>query len=225
MIEAFTGLDESNYPAIFRKMYKQRYSIYVKRRKWKDLKPNRDLEKDQYDTKNAVYLLAMDERDEILGGLRLLPTDQPHILGDLFPHLAQNGKVPRGSDIYELTRFYVAPFGANRQQRDWLIGVLSAGMFEYCLEHGIRQVTSVIDTFLLPLMLSMEWPVKPLGLPGSYAEGTAIAIVTDVTERALATTRLTKGVDGPVLRSTAVFVPRIPSQLRETGFSAGGFMQ
>jgi acyl-homoserine lactone synthase len=224
MMEAYLGRDEPRFPSLFRDMYRQRYDIYVKRRKWSGLKPEGELEKDQYDTEDAVYLLALDDGDAILGGLRLLPTERPHILGELFPHLARHAGIPRGPDIYELTRFYVAPFGATRAQRDWLIGVLSAGMFEYCLANGIRRVTSVIDTFLLPLMLSMEWPVRPLGLPARYPEGIALAILAEASPTALANVRRTRGIRGPVLRSREVAVPRISREVRTASLSSGGVL-
>jgi acyl-homoserine lactone synthase len=132
MMELYTGRDEAAFPELFQKMYKQRFDIYVKRRKWKGLKPSGELEKDDYDTESAVYLLVMDDEDEILAGLRLLPTVGPHILGDLFPHLAGAG-VPSAPGVLELTRFYVAPFKVSKPVRDWLVGVLCAGMIEYCL--------------------------------------------------------------------------------------------
>ena len=104
--------------------------------------------------------------------------------------------------------------------RDWLVGVLCTGMLEYCLDHGVRQITSVIDTFLLKLMLSMEWKVRPLGLPQRYPEGMAVAVVVDVSELALASTRRTKHVEGPVLRPAIIQPSRIPASVRLGGDSA-----
>jgi len=216
MMELYTGRDEARFPGLFCQMYRQRFEIYIKRRKWKGLKPSGELEKDEYDTESAVYLLVMDEEDAILAGLRLLPTVGPHILGDLFPHLAGGG-VPCAPDVMELTRFYVAPFKASKSIRDWLVGVLCAGMIEYCLASGIERVTSVIDTFLLKLMLSMEWKVRPLGLPQKYPEGEAIAVNVDMTSAILASTRRTKLVSGPVLLARPRSFSRVPSGIRLPG--------
>jgi acyl-homoserine lactone synthase len=221
MMEAFTGKDEARFPRLFRRMFEQRYDIYVKRRKWKGLPASDGLERDQFDNEHAIYLMALDEDDEICASLRLLPTTRPHIFGDLFPHLAGVEPVPRGEDILELTRFYVAPFGADRRTRDWLVGVLCSGMLEYSLEHGVTRITSVIDTFLLKLMLSMEWRVRPLGLPQRYPEGEAIGVVVDVDERALESTRRTKDVQGPVLCGGSLAVPRLPRMRELTRQSPG----
>lgn len=218
MMDVYTGRDESECSAVFEQMYRQRYDIYVKRRKWKGLQPQGELEKDQYDTASAIYLLVLDDAEDILAGLRLLPTSGPHILNDLFPQLAAGG-VPRDATILELTRFYVAPFKSSKAVRDWLVGVLCAGMIEYAQAHGVRQITSVIDTFLLKLMLSMEWRVRPLGLPQRYAEGEAVAVAIDMTPEILASTRRTKGVTGPVLRGMELKPARIPATVRLLGAS------
>ena len=213
MMFAYTGKDESHYPALFEQMYRQRYEIYVKRRKWSALKPIGDQERDEFDTASAIYLVALDGEDDILASLRLLPTTRPHILGDLFAHLAVDG-VPQGPGILELTRFYVAPFKTSRAVRDWLVGVLCAGMIEYCLAHNVHQVTSVIDTFLLKLMLSMEWRVRPLGIARAYPEGEAVAVIVDMTPQILESTYRTKGVTGPVLARLGSEQARIPAAIR-----------
>ena len=213
MLFAFTGDDEGRHRALFEQMYRQRYEIYVKRRKWRALTPVGDQERDGFDTAAAVYLMVLDAQDEILAALRLLPTTVPHILGDLFPQLAVDG-VPCGPHILELTRFYVTPLQSSRAVRSWLVGVLCAGMIEYCLANNVRQITSVIDTFLLKLMLSMEWRVRPLGLPRPYAEGEAVAVSVDMSPQILESTRRTKGVVGPVLARPGVKAARIPAAIR-----------
>ncbi len=224
MMFAYSGKDEGRNRALFEQMYRQRYEIYVKRRKWGGLKPIGDQERDEFDTSAAIYLVALDAEDEILAGLRLLPTTRPHILGELFPHLALEG-VPTGVDILELTRFYVAPFKSSRAVRDWLVGVLCAGMIEYCLANNVRQVTSVIDTFLLKLMLSMEWRVRPLGTPKPYPEGEAVAVIVEMTPAILDSTRRTKGVIGPVLSRPGFEQPRIPAAIRNEATVPYGLQQ
>lgn len=213
MMEMFTRHDQDRYPEIFEQMYRQRHDIYIKRRGWKGLKSKNEYEIDQYDTDEAVYLLAVDEDEKVKAGLRLLPTTGPHIFADLFSHLAANGEVPRGEHIMELTRFYVAPYGSNRHQRWWLSGVISIGMFEYCLRHGITHITSVIDTFLLTQMLEAGWKARPLGLPEHYGEGIAIGVIIDVNEEAIEATRRARGVDGMVLFSEHERAGRIANHI------------
>jgi acyl-homoserine lactone synthase len=199
MLARFSGSDEPLYPHLFHQMYRQRHDIYVKRRKWRDLRPLDDLEKDRYDTENATYLLALDDRECVLAGLRLLPTLGPHLFADVFSHLAQYQPVPRGRNISELTRFYVAGSNPGRRERRRLVGVLAAGLFEHCLERGIRQLTSVVDTFLLPQMLALGWPVRKLGAAERYGEGSAVGVEIEITPTALEITRQRSSIDRPVL--------------------------
>jgi acyl-homoserine lactone synthase len=199
MIERLSGSDEPHYPHLFRQMYQQRHEIYVTRRKWGALKPVGDLEKDQFDTASATYLLALGGDDRVLAGLRLLSTCGPHLFADVFPHLAQNGPVPRGADILELTRFYVACSVRGPLARR-LVGVLAAGLFEHCLVSGIGRLTSVVDTFLVPRMDELGWQVQALGAPGCYGEGRAVAVEIAVTQSALDALRRRRGIDEGVLR-------------------------
>ena len=206
MIVRLSGADEPRYPALFMQMYRQRHDVYVKRRKWLGLNATGEIEKDQFDTGDATYLLVLDASDRVLAGLRLLPTSGPHLLGDVFSHLARDGPIPRARDVLELTRFYVArPVrGAGAQH---LVGILAAGLFEHCLESGVERLTSVVDTFLLPRMKQLGWQVRALGAPGRYGEGTAVAVEIAVTKTVLDVICQRRGIDRPVLRKTPANAP------------------
>ena len=89
----------TRYPHLFSRMFRQRHEIYVERRGWKALQSVNGEERDQFDRPDTIYLLAIDEEDDILAGLRLLPTTGPHLLADIFPHLVMSSDIPRGDDI------------------------------------------------------------------------------------------------------------------------------
>ena len=54
-----------------------RHDIYVGERKWMDLARPDGREVDQFDTVNAVYLLAVEPGKGVVGGSRLVPTLDP----------------------------------------------------------------------------------------------------------------------------------------------------
>ncbi|NQV20505.1 MAG: GNAT family N-acetyltransferase [Rhodospirillales bacterium] len=205
MIEVFEGIDEPDYPEIFDDMFRMRHELYVKRRKWNLVSEN-GRERDQFDVDDTTYLLALDEDRSVLGGIRLMPTMGPHLFRDIFPHLAGEHGVPRSPDILELTRFFVRPRlrAFNRTQ---LTGALVCGMFEHCLEAGISKISSVIDTFFLAQMLELGWTVKPLSLPMDYGQGSALGVLIDVSETALASSRLGRHVEGSVLKHNRTPTP------------------
>ncbi|HXF55343.1 MAG TPA: acyl-homoserine-lactone synthase [Hyphomicrobiaceae bacterium] len=211
MIVAFNGGDELHYPHLFHQMYRQRHEIYVVRRKWRALKSVGGLERDQFDTPAATYLLALDRTSNVLAGLRLLPTEGPHLLADVYPHLAHGEPIPRGSDTFELTRFYVSAAVRGPPARR-LVGLLAAGLFEHCLQRRVRRLTSVVDTFLVPRMESLGWRVRTLGAPGRYDEGIAVGVEIAVTPSALEEVRRRRGIERGVLHKRAA-----PEEARKMG--------
>lgn len=200
MIRAFSNRHSAEHFHILDQMFRQRHEVYVRERGWNLPLCNATHERDQFDNDDAIYLLALDDTETVLGGSRIVPTTKPHLLKDVFPELASNG-VPVGDDIYELTRFFVSPECRSPRLTYWLTGVLACGLFEYCLENDIRQLSSVIDLYLLNHMLSLGWSARPLGLPRNYAQGEALAVLVDVTEDGLQICRQVRAVQGRVLET------------------------
>src|SRR3546814_10306547 len=62
-----------------------------------------ECEVDQFD-RQAEYLILLEQGVKHRASTRLLRTDQPHLLGNLYPHLCA-GPVPTGTTIREITRF------------------------------------------------------------------------------------------------------------------------
>ena len=214
MLKALKGSDARRFPALFEQMFRQRYAVYVQGRQWDALEHGMTgIERDVYDRDTTTYLILLAESETVIGGARLLPTTEPHLFADHFAHLAGATGVPCGQNIVELTRFYISPEYRAPRLQYWLTGVLACGTFEYCLENGIRQLTSVIDTFLLNHMLEAGWAVRPLGLPHAYGQGTAIGVLVDVSEEGLHATRRVRGVSTRVF--TTPLAPVAPLSITE----------
>ena len=118
---------------------------------------------DAFDGDAATYLIAVDEKGAHQGSMRLLPTDRPHILGDLFPQLCC-GAVPRGGAIFEITRLCLpSRLGAKRRRmvRDRLI----SAMVDHAIETGIAELTGVVTDRFRSQVLAMGWQSQALGQP------------------------------------------------------------
>ena len=63
-------------------MHRDRKTVFVDRLGWQVPVVNGDLEIDQFDGDDAIYLIAVDEAGGHAGSLRLLPTAGPHLLAD-----------------------------------------------------------------------------------------------------------------------------------------------
>ena len=85
-------------------MYAFRHEVFVKRLKW-SFPIVKGVERDQYDTGDAKYVVVSDGPDRVTACARLLPTTAAYMLPDLFPQLLGGAPPPRDPAIWELSRF------------------------------------------------------------------------------------------------------------------------
>jgi acyl-homoserine lactone synthase len=182
--------------------YRVRHEQYVKGRGWKALDRPDGRECDQFDTPDATYLLWADGED-VLGGARFVPTDKPHLMSEIFPHIVSLGPVPRSAHIWELTRLFSSRDGESAVNRRQVTGDVFSGMFEMALHYRLRAISIVCDTFFVTRFLNMGLEVDPLGAPSRYDEGMCIAVTLPVNVRQLSIAR------GPS-RGTVLFEVPMP---------------
>ena len=163
MIRIIEGAEQPGCCPMLDAMFRDRKHVFVDLRKWDVPVIDGQYEMDQFDGSRTVYCIATDETGSHRGSIRLLPTDQPHILGDLFPALCEYA-VPTGPDIFELTRGCVSPrlTPADRRQ---VRNALTTAVVEYALFRGITSYTCIADSGWLSQILSLGWTCHPLGLP------------------------------------------------------------
>jgi acyl-homoserine lactone synthase len=198
MIHVITSANRHLYQAELLAHFRLRHEIYVVERNWKDLARPDGLERDQFDNQDALYILATDN-GQVIGGSRLLPTTRPHLLSEVFPHLASVRGLPRAVDIYEWTRMFVIK--SRREGRTMggqARGMVICGVLEYCLDNGITGLTALIEMFWLPLFHSMGWNLMPLGLPELISGEWSIAVKMAINAQTLASTRAFHGIAGRV---------------------------
>ncbi len=120
-------------------------------------------EVDQFDDIHCAYLVLADSSGAHLASARLLPTERPHILDSLYPHLC-TGAVPRGPGIFEITRFCLErslPSRERRRARDTLI----CGLVDHALANGIRAYTAIAEQRWLDQVQGFGWRTRSLGPP------------------------------------------------------------
>ncbi|HEX3810299.1 MAG TPA: acyl-homoserine-lactone synthase [Rhizomicrobium sp.] len=188
-------------------MFRIRHDIYVGRRGWKALESPDGRDVDQFDTEDTVYLLGIDALGRVTSGLRLNPTVGPHLIKTLFSHTVTFGRVPVGERIYEFTRYFVVPGRVPRLQRRQAAGELLVAMFEYALAAGLSHISLLCDAFFMSTILEMGLKVRPLGMPTPYDEGTCIAVLFDVGEENVQSTRNSRGIGYTVLAQSPVPPP------------------
>ncbi|THD51689.1 acyl-homoserine-lactone synthase [Phenylobacterium sp.] len=196
MIQLVTAADRSTYPDQLAEMYRERKRVFVDRLRWEVPVVDGEFEIDQFDTEGAVYFLALSADGTQLGSARLLPSTAPHLLSEVFPHLCEHG-VPRGEEVWEITRMCTAPGLAEpRAVRQRLM----VGMVEFALLNGIRRYTLVSHMAYLSAILAIGWDCAPLGLPQEHDGQLVGAVAINITPDTLALLRRNAGLQGPVLR-------------------------
>ncbi len=117
-MEFITGNSANLSKSLYSRVANYRHKIFVERLGWAlETKNNQEL--DQFDRPDTVYIIAQDHHEQIHGCARLLPTDKPYLLGEVFPQLIPNGlPLPNSSDIWELSRFAAVDLANQHSMND-----------------------------------------------------------------------------------------------------------
>lgn len=179
MIRILEGMDRLGTNPMVDAMFRDRKRIFVDLRKWNVPVVDGQYEVDQFDGPRTIYCIATDEHGGHRGSIRLIPTDVPHILGDLFPDLCLE-KVPCGPDIWELTRGCLSPRLSPAERRG-VRNALTTAVVEYALHRGIHSYTCIADSGWLSQILSLGWDCRPLGLPRCIDRTMTGALLIEIT--------------------------------------------
>lgn len=162
MIHQFSHKQLCAQAALRRTMHEDRKRVFVDTLNW-DLPCDGQEERDQFDGEQATYLVLQDDQGAHRCSVRLLDTNGPHILGDIFHQLC-DGPVPRGPDVKEITRYLASP-RVRAVERLHARNMMARALIEYGLNQGISRYTAVCDLAFLNQILAAGWHCDPLGLP------------------------------------------------------------
>lgn len=172
--------------ALLSAMHIDRKAVFIDALQWDLAAPDGLHEIDAYDGDDTLYLIVHEHgTHRHLGSVRLLPSTGPHLLGDLYPQLCEAG-VPRGPDIWEITRLVTRP-GLGRDEALQVRRQLVLALFEHALAAGITRYTMMTHLTWLSVLLALGWDCEPLGLPlvpADARDGVAIAAMQVLVNRA-----------------------------------------
>lgn len=200
MLQVITGAGRRRDVGTLAAMHRDRKRVFVDRLGWAVPVVDGEFEIDQFDNDDAIYLVSTDADSGHAGSLRLLPSTRPHLLSDVFPHLCERG-VPRGPDIWEITRLCTAPDHPDpRSVRRELV----LGMVEFAVANGIRRYTCLTHVPYLSSVLAVGWDCEPLGMPQEDGGVVLGAVLIDITPDTLSMMRNRRGVFESVLQWEAL---------------------
>jgi acyl-homoserine lactone synthase len=194
--------------------FKGRYRACVLERGWKELERADGRDVDQFDTADAVHLLAIESR-EVIGGMRLNPSIGPTLLADVFPQLSAK-PIIRSRDIYEASRLWVAKEHRTRFLRPTVSTLLTAASLEFALALGLRKIRSMCESWRVNSNLQLGWTLRTLGPSMQLSGADVVAIEKDVSEAIWIRMCEKTSIPGAVLiwNGTAAPAHRLPALIR-----------
>jgi acyl-homoserine lactone synthase len=159
-------------------MFEDRKRLFIDLLRWDLRVEQNQREIDQFDGDDAVYLIALDQTGDHIGSLRLLPSEQPHILSTLFADLCPDG-VPIGPTIFEVTRLCL-PVRHGAAERLRVRNALISAMVDHALEVGIIRLTGVVEAGFLAQILGMGWRCMTLGPCRRFSGATLGAFAAEI---------------------------------------------
>ncbi|NTB87821.1 acyl-homoserine-lactone synthase [Agrobacterium tumefaciens] len=160
LVHVITSSNSALYANELSELFRIRHKIYVEEKGWREPSPD-GMECDQFDTEHAVHLVGIQD-GRIIAGSRFLPTTQPHLLSEIFPHLCTRPGVLRHERAAEWTRGFIIP--EFREKAGLTIKAqFCAAVMEYCLNQGIEQIGGIQEIYWLPLWKRFGWRVNVIG--------------------------------------------------------------
>lgn len=153
---------QSANPYLVRSMYRLRKLVFEDRLGW-DVKSLNGMEIDYYDNLDAAYLMHTNSSMEVDGCCRILPTEGPYMLRDVFPQLLRGEDLPEASDILEISRFAVDTSNAADRNEASINAVtmdILKQIYDYAIEHNVKRYVAVTSA-------AMERVLRRAGIPTS----------------------------------------------------------
>lgn len=204
MIHVVTAANFSQYAQEMEEAWRLRHRVFVEGKGWTDLARPDGREIDQFDTASAIHFLLM-QGGRLAAYSRLLPTTQPHLLSEIFPHLCLE-ELPRGPDTYEWTRQAVSPEYRTRGKTHPLTFDLVAGILEWGLAHGVRRLTAQIPMMYLLQILQFHFRTQILGMPAEIEGERIIAVSAEFDTATLMKVNQVRGNSRSVLAPASTYL-------------------
>ena len=139
-------------PDLAQCIFRLRHAIFVREQGW-SLAGERDLERDEFDTGDAIYCGLL-RNGQMIGCFRAISCDRPYLSRKLFSHMATQRPFPSSADCIEISRFGV--LAAHRQSSTFLYSLL----IRFALARGAMALVALAE-------LSHERLLNRLGLSTS----------------------------------------------------------
>jgi len=122
-----------------------RYKVFVEHLGWDLPAAHAGAERDQFDRRDTLYVVAKDRGGRICGCARLLPTNEPYLLGTVSPQLMGDQALPASAEIWELSRYTTQLVDgeiATREEAAERFRELLKAVCDTAFAHGAKRLIS-----------------------------------------------------------------------------------
>ena len=180
--------------------HRLRHRVFVERHGW-DVPTYHGMEYDQFDTPAAVYLIWRDDAEVARGAARLIPTDRPYMLRDLWPDFVQQQPLPESPHVWEGTRLCIDRDVPTRLRQQIVVELL-CGCLEFGLQNEIESYLILAPTVVLKRTYGgAGCAVTLLGTPSRLGRDLVAAAACHVGREILDRVYHRNNIAGPVLRT------------------------
>jgi acyl homoserine lactone synthase len=130
---------EVQQPNVVDRLLQFRKELFVDTLKW-ELSVYDGRERDQFDTNSAIHC-AVFRNGTLFAGFRVISTDQPYLARTVFPQLATFASYPEKHDVWEVSRFGIAPSEAGSMTAR----ILYALMFRFAYSRKASALVALTD--------------------------------------------------------------------------------
>jgi N-acyl-L-homoserine lactone synthetase len=180
---------------VLQSFFKLRHRVFRERLGWTCGSgfADTDVELDEFDDDEAIYLLIRNYKNEVIAGLRLLRTNRRHILGDCFPSMLDNSPI-RDPKVLEVTRFVVDPSKEHRGGNERAVSQLVWGLQSYGLLVGLSYYVSLSYVGMERILRAAGCRFWRLGAPQKIDGRSSIALKFEISSEILSFCKMKAGV-------------------------------
>lgn len=146
-------------------MFAVRYDVCIRKWGWKVPGVIPGYDKDQFDTDETIYLIALtDDGSSVIGCCRLNPTTKPYMVPVLWPEACNLINPPSHPLYWESSRFVVRSGLGSHEMYMEIMWRLCAAVCEFCVDQGYERIVWYTDPGFYQTMNSLM-KIMPLGTP------------------------------------------------------------
>jgi acyl homoserine lactone synthase len=174
-VKIISGTSKQLSQLLYENILAYRKKIFVDRLGWK-LKTLNGMEFDQFDRPDTIYVASVDKNEQVNGCARLLPTNRPYLLGEVFPQLLVGKSAPCSPKIWELSRFAVCNLNASMSAKSYVnkhnVYNLLRKSIECAAYHGALRIITVspvgVEKMLNRLNFLSQRAGPPMNIGGQH---------------------------------------------------------